>query len=116
VDLAFGRLGWTFEQKLFSRALLGSHLTGVLLSSQTVGANVGVRLPEAIELQWERKKELKREKGKGTEIKANSCSKIPPTWGGARAVLFIEEVKGLVKMPSMPLTTYPANRVHGQRG
>jgi hypothetical protein len=36
--------------------------------------------------------------------------------GGARAVLFIEEVKGLVKMPSMPLTTYPANRVHGQRG
>jgi hypothetical protein len=40
----------------------------------------------------------------------------PPPSRGARVDLFIGEVKGLITMPSMPLTTYPANRVHGQGG
>jgi hypothetical protein len=36
--------------------------------------------------------------------------------GGAHAGLFIGDVKGLFTMPSLPSTTYPANRVHGQGG
>jgi hypothetical protein len=98
MDLASGRFGWIFEQKLFSRPLLGWHLMGVLSSSQTVGANVGVRLPGAIELQREKKTELEREKESDTESKANSCSKILPLGGGC-AGLFIGEVKGLITMP-----------------
>jgi hypothetical protein len=78
MDLASGRLGWTIEGNLFSRPLLGCHVTGVLSSSQTVGANVGVRLPKAIELQRERKKELEQERESGTESKANNCSKSHP--------------------------------------
>jgi hypothetical protein len=81
MDLASGRFGWTFKWKLFSWPLLGWYPIGVLSSSQTVGANVGVRLPETIKLQREREIELEREKENNTESKANSCSKIPPTWG-----------------------------------
>jgi hypothetical protein len=76
VDLATGYLGWTFERKLFSGPLFGWHLTSVLLSSQTVAANIGVQSLEAIELQQERKTKLEREKESGTDSKANSCSKI----------------------------------------
>jgi hypothetical protein len=39
-----------------------------------------------------------RKKDSGTESKANSCSKILPPCG-ARAGLFIGEVKGLITMP-----------------
>jgi hypothetical protein len=46
-----------------------------------VGANVGVRLSEAIKLQRERKMKLKRERESGTESKANDSSKIPLPWG-----------------------------------
>jgi hypothetical protein len=56
VDLASDRLGWTFEQKLFFRPLLGRYLTGVLLTSQMVDVNDGIQLLEAIRLQQERKK------------------------------------------------------------
>jgi hypothetical protein len=59
---------------------------------------VGVRLPEAIKLQRERKKEIEQERESGTESKANSCSKILPL-GGAHAGLFIGEVKDLITMP-----------------
>jgi hypothetical protein len=41
-------------------------------------SSVGIRSPEAIEVQWERK----------SESKANSCSKIPPLVG-ARVGIFI---------------------------
>jgi hypothetical protein len=95
VHLASGRLGWTFERKLFSRPLLGWHLTCVLSSSQTVDVNVGVRLLEAIELYQERKMELEREKKSDTESKANSYSKILPP-GGTHADLFIEKVKSFI--------------------
>jgi zinc transporter ZupT len=53
-----GLLFGLFVAELFSRPLLGWHLMGVLSSSQMVGANVGVRLLEAFELQRERKMEL----------------------------------------------------------
>jgi hypothetical protein len=42
---------------------------------------LGFDLPNAIELQQERKKELEREMESGTESKVNSCSKILPPWG-----------------------------------
>jgi hypothetical protein len=62
VDLASSYLGWTFKQKLFFRPLFGWHLAGVLSSSKTVNANIGVRSPKTIELQQERKMELEQEK------------------------------------------------------
>jgi hypothetical protein len=44
-----------------------------------------------------KEKELEQEKESGTESKANSCRNLPPC-GGARAGLFIGEVKGLITM------------------
>jgi hypothetical protein len=67
--------------------------------NDTLSPTVGVRLPEALELQRERKKENERERESGTKSKANSCSKKPLPLGGVHAGLFIEEVKGLITMP-----------------
>jgi hypothetical protein len=88
MDLVSGHLGWTFERKHLSRPLLGWHLVGVLSSSQTVGANVGVRLSEGIDLQQEGKKELKREKESGTESKVNSYSQSRPPRGCPRGSIY----------------------------
>jgi hypothetical protein len=41
--LTFARLGWVFGRRLPSDSLFGWHDVGVLSSTQTVGANVGVR-------------------------------------------------------------------------
>jgi hypothetical protein len=42
-DLSSGRLRRAFYRKLLSEFLLGWHFVGVLLSTQTVSANVGIR-------------------------------------------------------------------------
>jgi 4-hydroxy-L-threonine phosphate dehydrogenase PdxA len=59
---------------------------------------VGVRLLEAIELQWERENGLERERESGTESKANSHHSLS-LLRDACAGLFIGEVKGLITMP-----------------
>jgi hypothetical protein len=98
VDLASSYLGWTFERKLFSGPLFGWHLTGVLLSSQTVAANIGVQSSEAIELQQERKKNL-NEKRKVALIARQTVAVKSCTLRGAGVGLFIGEVKSLIIMP-----------------
>jgi hypothetical protein len=53
-----------------------------------VGANIGVRLSEGIDLQQEGKKELKREKESGTESKVNSYSQSRPPRGCPRGSIY----------------------------
>jgi hypothetical protein len=62
---------------------------GVLSSSQLVGTNVGVRLPESIELQQERKNSSNKKKESDTESKANSDQSLPLTQCGVCAGIFI---------------------------
>jgi hypothetical protein len=70
---------------------------------------VGVRSPEAIELQRERKKRSNEKKESGNESKANSHRALSRQ--GARAGLLIGLAQGSYCNALNTPTTYPANTV-----
>jgi hypothetical protein len=72
---------------------------GVLSSTQTVGTNVGVRLPEVTEFQLEGKQDLSEKRKVARRMMQTVAVLSPPPQWGARANQLIGEVKGLITMP-----------------